>query len=1316
MTSATSDTDLVSPGHVIKDRWRVLKKIGGGGFGEIYEAQEINCQEKVALKLESTRQPKQVLKMEVAVLRKLQGREHVCKFFGCGRNERYSYVVMSLQGRNLADLRRNMTRGLFSISTTVRLSLQILDAIETIHDAGFLHRDIKPSNFAVGRLPTNYRTIYMLDFGLARQYTTPKGDVRPPRPVAGFRGTVRYASRNAHMNREMGRHDDLWSMFYMLIEFASGQLPWRRIKDKEQVGQIKNSFNHVTLTRCLPSEYRAFLEHIEGCTYADRPDYAMLRGLIKQAMVRRDIHESDPFDWENLPTSTDVQSGVTHPMPPGIHLNNGVVPGGENVAGRQFGHTTSVTGAFQQVTGHVEKYTHAAQNQPFNQRQHLHHHHHHHQRAGTQGQIQRGMDTLGAGTAISVGGTSAHHLASTVNESINGAMSPCLNGAGRVSSDLIAGGESAALNCRKNSPLQVPITSGAVGELGQLVNSTVDECVDHGQKQNMDADNTSEVPLHLGTVRAVPTTVNGNIGGMSSTGHNIENVRTGRRLNSVGGINGTHGATPRRHHCVNIHSNRSLVDSSKPIDSIQHGSLLRFSDEHPSNLKHHLGRKTDTVVESRPSRLPVLTPLKQMHRDPQPVHGMIVDTQNSASVVHQNATSTLRSTTLERSVTHGDRVTLASPRATSMLVNGNEYSVTNSAGIADQSQTSFAQMTNAIAVSTVGRFQSGSTSRLTKLNSLAAGSVTQLAGLGLSSQDLFDVEVDGDGEDSENKLKNYEFRSRENCQKDVSDKHEEQSDVDLAAETGQKLTMDASNFKSPGAVISNAAKESTQFNVETNTSACAQKDGDIICNDRPSCGNILKMRSNSHIQSRGVSSNLASSRCLKQTILFSTDVPSNDSPSSFRRLSLDESSNGHNKCLRSSVPEMSRRDSTTCHCSTNQSTNSSKPVPVPRQRAQLIGKHHNRPSATNSGSEASRVHNDQLGGGSNFASVRIYHQQPVQYDRETSSNQAERRHTTSNNVTTKNRNSNRFTINNRNSYNSHNQVNETRISDKSNSNNTCNLGKFAQTNVADKTRGSWTRGLIELQGNNNCSSPTHSNQAFNFHFPNFNNFLITERLSQEAENSNSDIDSDIQIPNASKANPPNSGDSYKGRFPNKLDNLLFKIGIENFPCMISCDDVRGNVKVMVGAVPTSNENHISNDSISNLSSSLEHQLFDRNIKSMNGLENSSKLSQSTTSQNLPLSSRISAGVLVHRPSAKPALQANNAATARRRRYNTPTPMNSSAMLKNDDSSKNINDIEQRSNRTTNTNDFLKNPRIYFRSNSPQLWRSRRMHLANPATP
>jgi tau tubulin kinase len=157
--------------------------------------------ENVALKLESAKQLKQVLKMEVTVLRRLQGKDHVCKFLGGGTNELFNYVVMSLQGKNLAELRRAQPKQCFTLSTTLRLCAQILIAIEHIHSIGFLHRDVKPSNFAMGRLQSNMRKVFMLDFGLARKYTNAQGEVRAPRPQAGFRGTVRYASVNAHKNR-----------------------------------------------------------------------------------------------------------------------------------------------------------------------------------------------------------------------------------------------------------------------------------------------------------------------------------------------------------------------------------------------------------------------------------------------------------------------------------------------------------------------------------------------------------------------------------------------------------------------------------------------------------------------------------------------------------------------------------------------------------------------------------------------------------------------------------------------------------------------------------------------------------------------------------------------------------------------------------------------------------------------------------------------------------------------------------------------------------------------------------------------------------
>ena len=73
----------------------------------------------------------------------------MCKFIGCGRNDQFNYVVMSLQSQNLAELRRSQPRNSFTLSTTLRLGKQILEAIESIHDVGFLHRDVKPVSFSI---------------------------------------------------------------------------------------------------------------------------------------------------------------------------------------------------------------------------------------------------------------------------------------------------------------------------------------------------------------------------------------------------------------------------------------------------------------------------------------------------------------------------------------------------------------------------------------------------------------------------------------------------------------------------------------------------------------------------------------------------------------------------------------------------------------------------------------------------------------------------------------------------------------------------------------------------------------------------------------------------------------------------------------------------------------------------------------------------------------------------------------------------------------------------------------------------------------
>ncbi|KAF8571213.1 hypothetical protein P879_00154 [Paragonimus westermani] len=262
---------------------------------------------RVAIKVESNRQPRQVLRMEVAVLRRLQGKPHVCQLLGCGKNSRFNYMVMTLQGKNLAELRRALSTPVFSLGTAFRLAVQCLDALHTIHEAGFLHRDVKPSNFAIQRLRNHDRSaglqVIALDFGLARPYTVagPGSEVRNPRPIAGFRGTVRYASIHAHQHRDLARRDDLWSLFYMFVEFITGQLPWRRIRDKELVGQMKVAVDHkeLAIKAGIPNKIaETWTGHLSSLEYKSKPDYSLLGNSLLDWLTEQNVQWNDAYDWE----------------------------------------------------------------------------------------------------------------------------------------------------------------------------------------------------------------------------------------------------------------------------------------------------------------------------------------------------------------------------------------------------------------------------------------------------------------------------------------------------------------------------------------------------------------------------------------------------------------------------------------------------------------------------------------------------------------------------------------------------------------------------------------------------------------------------------------------------------------------------------------------------------------------------------------------------------------------------------------------------------------------------------------------------------
>ncbi len=91
----------LTKGTVVKDKWTVVRVLGEGGCGVVYE---VNYDKgKAALKLEalSARKEDEILKMEVHVLRKLQGKRHACQLLGCGRTEKFNFIAMTVLAQSL---------------------------------------------------------------------------------------------------------------------------------------------------------------------------------------------------------------------------------------------------------------------------------------------------------------------------------------------------------------------------------------------------------------------------------------------------------------------------------------------------------------------------------------------------------------------------------------------------------------------------------------------------------------------------------------------------------------------------------------------------------------------------------------------------------------------------------------------------------------------------------------------------------------------------------------------------------------------------------------------------------------------------------------------------------------------------------------------------------------------------------------------------------------------------------------------------------------------------------------------------------------
>ncbi|KAK6040210.1 hypothetical protein COOONC_22285 [Cooperia oncophora] len=230
------------------------------------------------------------------------------------------FIVMELLGKSLSELRKKSDGKKFDAITALRVGLCMTDTLRVLHDMGFLHRDVKPGNMCVGLTPETIRRIYLLDFGLARQFKVVCFDIKvlPARDVrvllqekgkikrrghVGFRGTLRYVSLNVHERRDQCPCDDLISNFYSMAELSEGSLPWTRLRDPEDIARRKRNTSFEELfplvkfsgmSTELQEYYTYCYDNVED---PNQPSYDFLKDVIKKSFPAG-FDFNTPMPWE----------------------------------------------------------------------------------------------------------------------------------------------------------------------------------------------------------------------------------------------------------------------------------------------------------------------------------------------------------------------------------------------------------------------------------------------------------------------------------------------------------------------------------------------------------------------------------------------------------------------------------------------------------------------------------------------------------------------------------------------------------------------------------------------------------------------------------------------------------------------------------------------------------------------------------------------------------------------------------------------------------------------------------------------------------